>query len=226
MKTIIHPLVLVLSLALAGCSGSDSSAATTASTAQTSHAVPEAAAPTTSSTVVLPNPYNKDDLHAFAVGGNRILNSQIGDLDGDGRPDALIVLDPPSTSDTAGQGPSRPVLLVTRNADGHLQVVARNDKVVPCERCGGLAGDPFGYARIDKKRFTLVTEGGSRGHWWNEYTFKYVATQRSWMLEKVRRGAGDTVTGRSREIALTAKDFGMVRFEDFDPSTLAKVSLP
>lgn len=226
MKQIIRPSALALCLALAGCSGSDSSAATTSSTAQASRAVPDAVAPTTSPTVAPSNPYKKDELQAFAGGGTRILSSQIGDLNGDGRPDALIVLDPPSTSQTAGEGPSRPVLLVIRNADGHLQVAARNDRIVPCERCGGLAGDPFGYARIDKEGFTLVTEGGSREHWWNEYTFKYDTAQRNWMLEKVHRGVGDTLEDNSSEITLTARDFGMVRFEDFDPSTLPQVKLP
>jgi hypothetical protein len=115
---------------------------------------------------------------------------------------------------------------VIRNADGHLQVAARNDRIVPCERCGGLAGDPFGYARIDKEGFTLVTEGGSREHWWNEYTFKYDTAQRNWMLEKVHRGVGDTLEDNSSEITLTARNFGMVRFEDFDPSTLPQVKLP
>ena len=210
MKKIIRPSVLALSLALSGCSGSDSSAATTASTAQTSHAVPEAAAPTTSSTVVLPNPYNKDDLHAFAVEGTRILSSQIGDLNSDGRLDALIVLDPPSTSETAGLGRSREVLLAIRNAEGHLQAAARSDQIVPCERCGGLAGDPFGYARIDKEGFTLVTEGGSREHWSNEYTFKYAAGQLHWTLERARRRVIDKADGNTSEIILTAKDFGVV----------------
>lgn len=118
------------------------------------------------------------------------------------------------------------MLLVTRNADGHLQVAARNDRIVPCERCGGLAGDPFGYARIDKEGFTLVTEGGSRGHWWNEYTFKYDTARRNWMLEEVRRGVRDTVDGSASEITLTEKNLGTVRFEDFDPSTLPQVTLP
>lgn len=219
MKKITHVTTLAFCMALAGCSGSSSNAATPhPGTSDAEKAISSAIAPAKQST--------KDELQVFEVDGMRILDSQVGDLNGDGRLDALIVLDPPSTDEMAGQGPSRTVLLAIRNAQGHLQVAARNDKIVLCHRCGGLAGDPFGYARIDKGGFTLVTEGGSRGHWWNRYTFKYTAAQGNWLIEEVQRGVKDSIDGSAIELTLTDEKLGIVRFADFDSSTLPQVTLP
>jgi hypothetical protein len=117
-------------------------------------------------------------------------------------------------------------VLLIRDSAGRLRKFAQNDRIVPCKRCGGIAGDPFGYARIDKEGFALLMEGGSREHWWNEYNFKYVAASKTWLLEKVKRGVEDTENGNAKEITLTAKDFGLVKFVDFDPSKLPQVNLP
>lgn len=165
-------------------------------------------------------------MQIFEVNGAHIASSQIGDLNGDGRPDALIVLDPADADRVSAEGFSRIVMLLIRDGEGHLQKAAQNDKIVPCKQCGGMAGDPFGYARIDKEGFTLLTEGGSRERWWNEYTFKYAAATKAWMLESVERGVRDTEQGSVRKITLTTKDFGMVKFDEFDPSTLPEVVLP
>jgi hypothetical protein len=220
MKKVTYLSTLAICMALAGCSGSSSS------NAATPHPGAPDAEKTISSVIAPANRSTKDELQVFEVNGMRILDSQVGDLNGDGRPDALIVLDPPSTSEEAGQGPSRTVLLAIRNAEGHLQVAVRSDKLVSCKRCGGVAGDPFGYARIDQDGFTLVTEGGSREHWWNRYAFKYASAKGDWMIEEVERGVADTIGGGAKKIILTRKDLGEVRFEDFRPSTLPRVTWP
>jgi len=154
------------------------------------------------------------------------MNFQIGDLNGDGRLDALVVLDQPEPGNALDGGPPRTVVLAVADAAGQLRKATQNDKIIPCRDCGGIGRDPFGYSRIDKDGFTLLTEGGSREHWWSEYTFKYTADAKSWTLAKVWRGASDTVTKESKEVTWTAKDFGVVKFEDFDPSTLSEVHLP
>ncbi|MDL9998456.1 hypothetical protein QTI24_07590 [Variovorax sp. J22P240] len=206
-------------MALAGCNTSEGTSSTPASASATT---PSASAPAPAT----PQASGPSELRALEVNGARVLSSQFGDLNGDGRSDALVVVDPASEGQAAGKGPSRTVLLLIRDADGHLQRVAQNDRIIPCERCGGLAGDPFGYARIDKEGFTLVTEGGSRERWGNEFTFKFATEQEAWILEVVRRGVRDTATGATRKFTLTAKQLGKVKFEDFDPSTLPSARLP
>ncbi|MEW9625584.1 hypothetical protein [Rhodanobacter geophilus] len=167
-----------------------------------------------------------DDLKAF-VGNNRLLDSKTGDLDDSGRPGALLVLDPLAEGfGKLGEGPSRTVLLLVRNASGQLEKAAQNAKMVPCAQCGGIAGDPYSYAQVSKGQFTVVTEGGSREHWSNEYTFAYAPTQKDWQLHEVKREVTDQETGKHKALDLTPKDFGTMRFQDFDPATLPEVTLP
>ena len=167
-----------------------------------------------------------DDLKAF-ISNNRLLDTKIGDINGDGKPDALLVLDPPTDgSEKLGEGSLRTVLLLIRQASGQLEKAAQNDKLVPCAQCGGIAGDPYSYTQVGKGQFTVVTEGGSREHWSNEYSFAYDTMQGTWLLHEVKREVVDQETGQSKALDLTPKDFGTVRFQDADPATLSEVTLP
>jgi len=168
-----------------------------------------------------------DNLKAFATNGAKILDSKTGDLTGDGTTDALLVLDPAiNGNEKLGEGLSRTVLLLTRDAAGQLQKTAQNDKIVPCAQCGGISGDPYSYSRIAKGEFTIVTEGGSREHWSNEYTFVYSREQKDWLLHEVKRAVADQDTGKQKSFDLMPKDFGVVQFKNFDPSTLSTIELP
>ena len=168
-----------------------------------------------------------DDLKAFATGGVKLLDSKTGDLNGDGKLDALLVIDPPTSgNEKLGEGPARTVLLLVRDATGTLQKTAQNDKIVPCAQCGGIAGDPYSYTQLADNGFTIVTEGGSRQHWSNEYTFAYSAEQKDWLLREVKREVVDQDTGKQKKLDLTPQQFGVIKFKDFDPSTLPTVELP
>ncbi len=166
-----------------------------------------------------------DDLNAFATDGKTLLASKTGDLNGDGRPDAILVLDP-ATAGKPDERASRTVLLLVRDAGGRLQKAGQNDRIVPCAKCGGIAGDPFGYVRIDKDGFTVLIEGGSRQRWSSEYKFEYAAASSDWRLQKVERTAYDQISQESVSKTFTSKDFGQVAFADFDPSTIPEVVLP
>ena len=174
-----------------------------------------------------PESKKMDDLSAFATDGTTILASEAGDLNGDGQPDALVVLDPPTRDGVEpGKGAPRTMLLLIRDANGALQKAAQNDRIVPCSKCGGLLGDPFGYMRIDGDDFTLVVEGGSRQRWSSEYTFGYAAQSNDWYLRKVERGAYDQISEERVSKTFTQEDFGQVAFSDFDPSKIPEVVLP
>jgi len=168
-----------------------------------------------------------DDFRIFATDGAKLLDYKTGDLNGDGKPDALLVIDPLVTgNEQLGKGPPRNVLLLIRDTANRLQKVAQNDKIVPCAQCGGIVGDPYSYTQIANNSFTLVTEGGSREHWSNEYTFIYSPEQKDWLLHEVKREVTDQESSKKRQLDMTSKDLGVVTFKDFNPSTLPSVELP
>lgn len=170
---------------------------------------------------------NMDDLKSFATGGARILDSKFGDIAGDGRDGAVVVIDPASAgNERLGEGAPREVAILTRDAAGHLQKVASNKHLVPCGTCGGIAGDPYGYMRVSKGQFTIVSGGGSRERWTDEYTFTYDSAKKCWLVSKVMRKVVDTDTDKEKHIDLTTRELGVVTFSDFDPTHLPDTTLP
>ncbi|HEY4293243.1 hypothetical protein [Luteibacter sp.] len=168
-----------------------------------------------------------DDLKSFAVGGAKILESTAGDLKGDGSDGVVLVLDPPSTAASAStDGPSRIVTILMRDAAGKLHQVASNARLVPCATCGGIAGDPYGYTRIEHGRFIVAIGGGSRERWSDEFTFAYVPARNNWFITHVSRRVEDSDTGEHKTIDLKAGDLGDIAFGDFDPSQIPEVALP
>lgn len=171
---------------------------------------------------------NKDatvsELKSFVDDGATVLASQRGDLNGDGVQDVVLVLDhPKSSDDQLGEGAHRSLLLLIRDDAGQLSKAKQNDAIVPCAKCGGIAGDPFGYVRVEKGAFMVLVEGGSRERWSDEYVFGYSGEEQDWLLDKVIHGVTDTITGEAEQTELTRKDFGVIRFEEFDPSKLPSV---
>lgn len=165
-----------------------------------------------------------NELAAFVPAGAKILDSQQGDLDGRDGNDMLLVIDPARTGqEKLGEGEPRTVMLLTRNDAGTLQKAAENARIIPCARCGGLAGDPYAYARIEKGTFTVSTSGGSRERWANDFTFRYAAERQTWLLHKVLREVTDTATEQHKSLELSADDFGTITFEEFDPGVLPEV---
>lgn len=218
-------ILLVCAAVIAGCQmGAPATAATDSSLEK---AKAERAMPTTDTTKQETSSHKEAtvvELNAFAEGNSKILSSQQGDLSGNGTQGVVLVLDHPGASnEMLGEGTPRSVLLLMRDSAGQLQKVKQNDRLVPCAQCGGMAGDPFGYVRLDKGGFTALVEGGSRERWSDEYTFKYSAEQQDWLLDNAVRTVTDTETGEEKHTELTGKDFGAIRFEEFDPKTLPKV---
>lgn len=168
-----------------------------------------------------------DELIPFVPDGTRILEAVFGDLDDDGRPDALLILDPPKTSQERwGRCPAREVLLLVRDASGALRKVASNDRIVPGASGGGMAGDPFGYVVVAPGSFTIVNGGGGRTRWWDEFTFAWVADQQDWFVSRVSRQVADSHTGEERRAEWAGKDLDRTPFAQFDPAHLPEVVLP
>lgn len=163
----------------------------------------------------------------FVPAGARLLASQTGDINGDGIEDAVIVIDPPNVRNgQPGSLPSRTTMLLVRDTSGQLRKVAQNDVLVPCAKCGGLMGDPFGYVRIGSAEFVIVIEGGSRQRWSSEYTFRYLAQSNDWYLQEAVRSAYDQISEDGLSKTFTQEDFGRISFTEFDPSMIKEVVLP
>ena len=165
-----------------------------------------------------------NDVDSFVPAGMKVVETLRGDLTGAGRSDALMVVSPPPAgNEKLGEGAPRTVILLTQDASGSLHKAAENARIVPCASCGGLAGDPYAFSRIEKGQFTIVVSGGSRERWGDDFTFRYAADRKTWLLDKVVRRLTDTQTEQRKVVELAPKDFGQVPFADFDPTTLPKV---
>lgn len=119
----------------------------------------------------------------------------------------------------------RSVRLQTVQDDGRVHELARNDRLVPCARCGGLAGDPYAYSRFDDDGLEIVIGGGSRQRWSSHTRWRRPTHGQHWVLEWVQREVVDTQTGQQRSQKLAASALGSPHLADFDPSTLPPAPL-
>lgn len=166
---------------------------------------------------------SQDELRAHVPDGSKLIDSVTGDLNGDGRPDVLLVLDTGNGGERLGEGGPRTVVLLVRDASGTLQTTKQNGRFVPCATCGGVSGDPYGYVRVDKNRFTVAVGGGSRERWSDDYTFTYV--DGDWYVDSVVRSVVDTESGMEKRKEFRPTELGRLSFEDLDPSNLEQVTL-
>ena len=216
-------------LTMASCSAQDSETAGTGDADTRAHSIAttdKAVSDQTASAPTLQSDLAKHDPAAFLPANARILDKQQGDLDGQGGKGILLILDPASKgNEKLGEGDPRTVLLLTSDESGALQKAAENARIVPCARCGGTAGDPFGFARIDKGSFTIAISGGSRERWSDEFTFHFDPASKTWLLEKASREVIDNATQEHEHLGLTRADFGDIPFSEFDPDALPKAQL-
>lgn len=101
--------------------------------------------------------------------GFKLLGQAAGDLDGDRRPDLVVVVG--SLKEGTGEPsewashPRRRLIAARRLADGKLQVMATSDRAVMCEHCGGVFGEPFEGLKIEAGELVVSHYGGSRNRW-------------------------------------------------------------
>ena len=166
------------------------------------------------------------EVKSFVERGTRVLAWERADLNGDNKDDYIIVLEKEKMqpSDPDMESGQRPLLIVTRNSNGRLEVVKRNDKIVYCSQCGGMMGDPFVGVTVGRKTFTVEHYGGSAWRWSNSFTFNYSRIDNTWQLVEVKEEsfhAGDPEGGESRRYT-PPRDFGKIDIANFDPDTWKK----
>ncbi len=123
----------------------------------------------------------------FVVKGYEMMDYITGDLNGDKRPDAILILKVPGEDSVIGNIPARPLILLLRQANGSLKAIKRNDQMILCHQCGGVFGDPYEDTRISKNSFVINFYGGSNWRWGIEYTFRYDAASNNWLLMKEKQ---------------------------------------
>jgi hypothetical protein len=152
-------------------------------------------------------------LAPFVSDPSRIRMERRGDLDGDGDEDVLLVLAPPPGADARFD--PRTLLVLLRGADGKLAKAVDNPAAIPCERCGGMMGDPLQDIAIGNSGFTLRLEGGSRELWSQTFRFDYSRKDAMWMLVSIEEGGADRATGNAAGKRRSAEDFGAIPLDRF-----------
>lgn len=101
------------------------------------------------------------ELAPFVPPGREALDFETGDLDGDGRTDAVLILAAPGEAEERDDGDARrPLWLLVRQADGRLKPARRGDDVEYCRTCGGMMGDPYVGTEVARRGFTVTHCGG------------------------------------------------------------------
>lgn len=161
-----------------------------------------------------------NELLEFVPTNFSVLDTVSGDLNLDLKNDYILVLKKngeDSLSNVVDNPERRPLLILLRDKDNKLQLVRRNDNTVYCIDCGGMMGDPYMGITIKNGYFSVEHYGGSALRWTNIITFKYSKQANEWFLHKdgtdiFHASEPEKVESKIR----TTKDFGNVKFEEFD----------
>lgn len=156
----------------------------------------------------------------FVAPGTKPLAFETADLNRDGRPDAVLVLDPivEPGDDQFAERP-RQLLILVGDAEGSYRAAARNARIVYCAACGGVMGDPFQGVSAGPGTFTVHNAGGSSWRWGVEYTFTYSRRDTAWQLVKVveTNGHASDPKGPTETVSTPPKAFGKIDLASFDP---------
>jgi hypothetical protein len=157
----------------------------------------------------------------FVEQGARPLAVESADLNGDGLPDFVLVLEKQKVkpSDPDIDKRQRPLLILVGQPGGALKEVKRNESIVYCSTCGGAMGDPFVGVEAAPKTFTVSHYGGSAQRWSLEYRFNYSRRDNTWQLVRVTEESFSALEPNKvkTKVYTPPKDYGKIAIEDFDP---------
>jgi hypothetical protein len=155
---------------------------------------------------------------SFIAAGFEPLDYIAGDLNGDKKNDAILILKQPGEDTSMEEELSRPLIILIRQANGKLEQVARNDNAIMCRHCGGVFGDPYVGTKISVNGFTLNFYGGAGWRWGYDYKFMYRSAKKSWYLVKETQlsyQAGDP-KHTTKNITIEEAELGEKPLESFD----------
>lgn len=140
------------------------------------------------------------------------------DLNADHLPDLLLVMQQPTDTtkaDTEQEG-KRQLYVLLQQANAQYKMVAQNSKVVYCQNCGGVMGDPYTGITINPDQsFTVSNYGGSAWRWGIDYTFAYKNNDFFWIKEtSTIFSSADPEHGETKQ--RTETQLGKVTLNNFD----------
>lgn len=108
-------------------------------------------------------------------------------------------------------------MILIQNKSKQLELKSKNENVVYCVDCGGMMGDPYVTMVYKEGYFSIEHYGGSTWRWTRIITFKYNKTKDDWFLHKDSSESFHVDgTEKVQTNIKTTKDFGVVRFNEFD----------
>lgn len=156
----------------------------------------------------------------FISEGYSVLDSISGDLNLDTYNDLILILkknDEEKTSDVIDNPEKRPLLILIGQNNGDYELAAKSNSTVYCFDCGGMMGDPYQGVTIKNGYFSVEHYGGSAWRWSRIITYKYSKSDNHWFLHRDGGESFHTSEPKKSELNMrTKKDFGNVKFEDFD----------
>lgn len=150
----------------------------------------------------------------FILPGYSILDSALGDFNGDKRPDMVLILKNIHEEDSTEL--TRPLLVLMGKAGGSFLQIGRNDSIVLCKGCGGVWGNPFDGLTVKGMFFSIEHYGGSRYRWTKVITFRYDDKLKNFVLY---RDAGINYDNTNPEVVddvlYNKTDWGKLRFKNY-----------
>lgn len=160
------------------------------------------------------------ELLEFVPTNYSILDSISGDLNLDEIKDYILVLKN-NAEDTLfneiDNPEKRPLLIILKDKNNKLTLARRNDNTVYCIHCGGMLGDPYMGITIKNGSFSVEHYGGSAWRWTRIITYNYSLKEKEWFLHKdLSERFHATEPEKVESISKTFKDFGKLKFNEFD----------
>jgi hypothetical protein len=162
-----------------------------------------------------------DEVKPFVEAGTKAIAYAKSDLNGDGMLDYIVVLEKLKEPEEASYADTtdRPTLIIVRDKNEKLGLVARNERVVFCATCAGGMGDAFDDITIERGGFSITNRGGNRERWIEIYEFKYSRRDNNWQLARVVEMNYDSTNPNPvyKKTYTPPKHFGKINYADFDP---------
>jgi len=149
------------------------------------------------------------EIMPFVASGKVLVQVDCVDLNGDGRPDYLVVV----RAETR-----RELMILVRQPNGTLSVQGTNKDVIWDTATGGVNDSYSVQGR--RNGFTVDNWSGAGGLGGGDrYDFKYSPKLKTWILVRIvtTMQTGQPEDATAKPTIRTAKDFGLVEFNDFIP---------
>jgi len=166
-----------------------------------------------------PKEVTQSNISNFIPSGYHLIDSLRGDLNRDSVFDVLLIVDKNKTDNLNPYEvfKSRSLLILLGTSTGY-QLAAQNQNAVLCKTCGDNMTDPFSGFVIDDGYFSINYSGKQRYSWKKKFSFKYLDSAQTWILERIRT---EVLSERGSEKvqsihSLRKNDFGNISFNDFN----------